>query len=61
MSKSKLEAMLKAARPKAGNFEFATPEWESAMEVVRSLVDAINSQFPVAPWSDKEWQEMMSR
>jgi len=57
----KLKAKLEAARNAAGNFEFGTQEWETAMQKVRALVDEINVKFPPAPWGDREWSDMMSR
>ncbi len=55
-----VEKKLAKAREFAGNFEFETEEWESAMEVVRSLVDQHLALNPVV-WTDKEWKEMMRR
>jgi hypothetical protein len=55
-----LKAKLDQARKVAEKFEFGTSEWESSMEIVRSLCEEISKANPVS-WSDKEWKEMMSR
>ena len=59
MTKSQLETKLSNARQLADKFEFGSDEWESAMQVVRNLVDEINDKFPAEPWSDREWKKMM--
>jgi len=57
---TKLQKQLAKARDVVGCFEFGAPEWEEAMQKVRALVDAINSATPPAPWSDREWSNMMN-
>jgi len=41
-----LEAQLKIARKKVGKLIFGTSEWEAAMQIVRDLCEAIDSQRP---------------
>jgi hypothetical protein len=55
-----VEKKLAKAREVVRDLEFGTDAWESAMEVVRDLVDQHLSLNPVV-WTDKEWNEMMSR
>lgn len=52
--KSAIEHKLKDARLKVNKLKFGTPEWEKAMEVVRDLVQQVNSLTDFGPYQSHE-------
>jgi hypothetical protein len=56
-----MSKQLKAARAKVNEFKFGTPEWEAAMQTVRTLVAEANAARPVEEFCSVDSGEHRTR